>query len=362
VPYPPDYGGVFDLFYKIKTLHELGVSIHLHCFDYGRGRQTELEKYCFSVNYYPRKKYYLLSHFRLPYIVSSRINKDLLENLSKDDYPLLLELILCTYFLFNGDLKEKKVFVRLHNVEYEYYKELMKSAKNIFKKLYYRQESKLLKRYEMNIANKATFIAVSENDKKSYEENLLAKSIKYLPVFLPFTKIKSETGTGSFCLYHGNLSVAENERAVVWLLENIFDSLNIPFVIAGKNPSSFLKKLTTKYDNVSIVSNPSAGKMDELIRNAQIHLLPSFNNTGIKIKLLNALFNGRFIISNAAGVEGTGLESLCEISETKEDWQNSIKHFFQQTFTEEDINARRKILEETYNNVANGEKLIQWIW
>ena len=39
VPYPVDYGGVFDLFYKIKALSEAGVKIHLHCFEYGRGQQ-----------------------------------------------------------------------------------------------------------------------------------------------------------------------------------------------------------------------------------------------------------------------------------------------------------------------------------
>ena len=40
MPYPPDYGGVFDLYYKLKYLHERGVIIHLHCYEYGRGKQA----------------------------------------------------------------------------------------------------------------------------------------------------------------------------------------------------------------------------------------------------------------------------------------------------------------------------------
>ncbi len=55
VPYPADFGGVIDLFYKIKTLHELGIKIHLHCFTGKRTQQEELNKYCVSVKYYPRK-------------------------------------------------------------------------------------------------------------------------------------------------------------------------------------------------------------------------------------------------------------------------------------------------------------------
>ncbi|HAK10648.1 MAG TPA: mannosyltransferase, partial [Chitinophagaceae bacterium] len=36
VPFPVDYGGVVDLFWKLPSLQAQGVNIHLHCFDYGR--------------------------------------------------------------------------------------------------------------------------------------------------------------------------------------------------------------------------------------------------------------------------------------------------------------------------------------
>ena len=51
VPYPANYGGVIDVFYKLKYLHECGVDITLHCFEYGRGEQTELNKYCKKIYY-----------------------------------------------------------------------------------------------------------------------------------------------------------------------------------------------------------------------------------------------------------------------------------------------------------------------
>ncbi len=41
IPYPPNYGGVIDVYFKIRTLHELGIKIHLHCFEYpGRDRSA----------------------------------------------------------------------------------------------------------------------------------------------------------------------------------------------------------------------------------------------------------------------------------------------------------------------------------
>ncbi len=50
IPYPPNYGGIIDVYYKLKSLHNLGVKIYLHCFDYGRGIKNELEKICVKVN------------------------------------------------------------------------------------------------------------------------------------------------------------------------------------------------------------------------------------------------------------------------------------------------------------------------
>lgn len=362
VPYPADYGGVFDLFYKITSLHRHGIKIHLHCFEYGRGKQQELEKYCESVMYYERKSFFKNFSFRLPFIVSSRANKILLKEFLKDDYPILLEGIHCTYFLYTGELKDRKVFVRLHNVEYEYYEQLAKTTNNIFKKQYLRLESFLLKKYENKIANKCMLIAVSEKDKEIYQQKFGAKNIKYLPVFLPFTNVTSETGSGTFCLYHGNLSIPENEKAALWLTKNVFDSLDIPFVIAGKNPSKPLLAVARNNDNFCIASNVAEKEMNDLIKKAHIHVLPSLNKTGIKIKLLNALFNGRYVITNPTSVEENNLESICQIAETASEFRKKIIALFQKSFSEKEIEQRKKVLENAYNNNANAIQLIQWIW
>jgi len=362
VPYPPDYGGVFDLFYKIKTLNKLGVKINLHCFEYGRGEQPQLNQYCEEVHYYQREKLVQGIPLRLPYIVSSRINPALIKNLLKDNYPVLLEGIHCTYYLYHGELNGHKVLVRLHNVEYEYYKQLAKSSNNFYKKIYYNLESRLLQKYERSVAKKAKFIAVNEKDKEAYQKNFSAKRIEFLPVFLPFNKVESELGKGNFCLYHGNLSVAENEKAALWLLENIVKCLtDFNFIFAGKNPSESLKNEQLKNKNVQLIQNPSHNEMQELIRNAHIHLLPSFNSTGIKIKMLNALFNGRFVITNKVSLEGTGLETLCCIEENPSGYIKRITELFAIDFDENQINKRKVILENLYDNEKNGKRLIKML-
>lgn len=353
---------MIDVFYRIKALHELGVKIHLHCFEYGRGKQPELNKYCIEVNYYKRVRGWKGFSFRLPYIVNSRANKELLQSLLKDNHPVLLEGIHCTYFLFTYQLKTKNVFVRLHNVEFKYYQQLAKNEISFFKKIYYRTESRLLKNYEKKISGKALFLAITHKNAGIYKEVFGVSDIKYLPAFLPVTNVTAKEGKGTFCLYHGNLSITENEKSAIWLCKNVFQKLNIPFIIAGKNPSKNLERIIQQNENASLISNPSEEKMSDLISNTQINILPSFNSSGIKLKLLNALFMGRHCIVNNTTVEGTGVKDLCHIAATEEEFRSAVRYLFDQHFTAAEIEKRDQLLKKEFDNKINAEKLMQWIY
>lgn len=362
VPWPADYGGVIDIFYTLKALHEQGVNIHLHCFTHKRQPQKELEKYSGSVNYYPRKKNSSSFSFSLPLIVNSRVDKDLITNLQKDNHPILLEGIHCTYYLHNGQLNNRKVIVRLFNTEFEYYKLLATLETNLFKKPYYFHESRLLKKYEQVIANKAMILALSKQDVDIYQQVFKAPNIHYLPVFLPYTLVVGKEGKGSYCMYHGNLAINENEKAAIWLLQHVFSKLTIPFVIAGKSPSKKLQKLAHSHQHTCLVANPTDKEMQDMIGKAHVHVLPSFNNTGIKLKLLNAMFNGRHCLVNKAGVAGSGLETYCNIAEDAISFQQKIEALYLQPFTQQEIEQRKGLLKTMYNNEKNAKELMTFLW
>ncbi len=362
IPYPADYGGVVDLFYKIKSLHHAGIKIHLHCFTGNRKPQAELDKYCESVQYYQRKRNAGSFSFSTPLIVKSRADKELINNLQKDNYPVLLEGIHCTWYLKAGQLAGRKVVVRLHNAEFAYYRQLAMHERNLFKKLYYLHESRLLKKYENAIASKAVFLAVSREDADLYKRRFKAANIHYLPVFIPGTTATSAAGKGCFCLYHGNLAVNENEEAATWLLRHVFNNLSIPLVIAGKNPSRALEQLAHKHQHTCLVANPGEKEMQDMIAKAHVHVLPSFNNTGIKLKLLNAIFNGRHCLVNEAAVAGSGLEPFCVIAADETSFQQKLGELYQLAFTEEQIRQRQQLLQTVYNNEVNAGELIKFLW
>lgn len=361
IPYPVDYGGVFDLFYKLPALQQQGIKIHLHCFQYGRQEQPELSKYCESVHYYKRKKGLHSFSLKFPYIVSSRKNKLLLNKLLEDDYPILMEGVHCTYLLNDKRLNLRKCFVRLHNVEHIYYRQLSENTTSFFKKMYFRLESKMLYHYEKTIARKATFWSVVEKDAAIYR-GLGCENIHFLPLFLPQWKVKAIAGNGSFCLYHGDLSVAENEKAATWLINHIFNDIHIPFVVAGKNPSPALKKRFHNNNFTCLIENPDEQEMQDLIAKAHINIIPSFNATGIKLKLINALFNGRHCVVNEQTVAGTNLEKACHVAADADTFKSIITRLYRQPFADEDLNIRRSLLDNMFNNETNAKQIVTWIW
>ena len=102
--------------------------------------------------------------------------------------------------------------------------------------------------------------------------------------------------------------------------------------------------------------------MQDMIAKAHINILPSFSNTGIKIKLLNALFNGRHCIVTPPTVEGTGLEALCHITHNAEAMIARIEGLYEQPYSTSEMAGRAHILTQLFGNEANAQKLAAHIW
>lgn len=360
VPFPADYGGVIDVYYKIRSLYEQGVNVHLHCFTKYRKAQPHLDEICTSVHYYPRK----LNHisFSLPYIVTSRNDKQLWYNIKDDNYPVLMEGVHCSMLLNENKLSHRKAFLRMHNVECNYYAQLAKNEKNPLKKLFFRWQSSLLEDYESKICNKACNIALSSKDAGIYKNTFKAKQVTIIPAFVGWQNPEAITGKGMFCLYHGNLSINENENAALWLIEKVFSKLDVPLVIAGKSPGKRLQDKVHQCNNICLVTNPTNAELQDLIKKAQVNVLPSMNNTGVKLKLLNALFVGRHALVNAKAVEGSNLETSCHIATDANSFQQQIIHLYRQDYTNGDLEKRRTLLNIYYNNEGNATKLINLLY
>lgn len=362
IPYPPNYGGVIVVYYHLKALAKAGVRIILHAFQYGnRQPNPQLEQWCDQVYYYPRPLKIVDQFKKRPFIVESRTSDALLKRLTQDQHPIFFEGQHTCRYIAHPKLKNRQKIVRTHNIEWQYYTNLANLENNPLKKLYFKLESWKLRQFEHEMTTHANLIiSLSKSDAHYYSKQ--HPNTVYVPPFHPDEDILTKKGKGAYLLFHGNLSVSDNERAALYLVEEIAPKVNFPIVVAGRNPNKKLIQSVNQQMNVSLSINPSDKELNQLVQNAHIHFLWTFQKAGMKLKLLKALFNGRHCIANDLMVSETGLEQLCCICKNSTDIIKIINRLISIDFNEKSIQLRRQILEQTYSNEKNIQKTIHHIW
>lgn len=357
VPYPADYGGVIDVFHRCKALKESGVKVILHCFEYGRGERKELLEVADEVHYYARKKSLWEVCSATPFIVKTRENKQLLQRLLADNFPILFEGIHTCAYLHHPSLKKRWKGVRAHNVEHDYYRGLAKVEKQFLKKLFFLWEAKKLEKFEKNFNAAQEILTVTPKDNEYYQKNF-QKGV-YIPVFNPLNWGSETREIGDYALFHGNLSVMENENAVRYIVEQIWEKdTPLKLYIAGKNPPATLTQFLNSQDyEIKCIPNPSDEELNRLIKNAKINLLPTFQDTGIKHKLLNCLANGGFCLANDDMVRGTGLGKFCIIVNSVTEWKEKIKEIGQTKEEDDLFIERKKELRRLFNLQENALRI-----
>lgn len=356
VPFPADYGGVIDIYFKLKALSQAGVRIILHCFEYGRLHSKELEDLCFKVYYYQRQhgmKYLFHSD---PYIVVTRSANTMPNNLLSDSFPVLFEGLHTTGVMHQCLEARKLTLVRTHNIEHYYYRGLARTTRNPLHKLFFRLEAAKLERYE-KILHQADHILSIARHEVSYFREKYGEAI-FIPAFHRYEELGSLPGSGTYILYHGNLGVVENSEMFISLAGKTLSHLPYQVIVAGKNPSERFRKKISRYKNIRLISDPSDEEIDRLIAEAHINLLFTGQSTGIKLKLLHALYAGRHCLVNPEMVDGSGLEDLCTVSGSGRELELQIHDLMLQAFDESQIRKRKKVLQE-FSNRTSAEKILR---
>jgi len=98
--------------------------------------------------------------------------------------------------------------------------------------------------------------------------------------------------------------------------------------------------------------------MQKLINEAQVHLLPTFQATGIKLKLMASLYRGRHCLVNNDMILGTGLENLCHKANTSDEFVTKTTQLMALPFDSKDLILRKEILSKKFDNQRNTELLL----
>ena len=147
----------------------------------------------------------------------------------------------------------------------------------------------------------------------------------------------------------------------MFILEEIVNDLPYKIIFAGSNPSLALRKAITSNSRAELKENLSTEEIHNLVAAAQINLLPTFQATGIKLKLLAALFTGRHCIVNSPMVEHTGIETLCKIGNSPAELKALIKAAMEMELSREEINFRQEVLIGQFSSTSQLKLLMDLI-
>lgn len=371
-PVPANYGGVIDVYHKIRALRNAGTDVALHSFCY-RDRLNP------DISLSPATRTHLYRRDMspgkmvgsLPYIVASRKDKALLQSLADlpAGTPVIFEGLHTCGYLEHELLKDKIKIVRTHNVEHEYYKALSEKATGM-KKMYLTAEARRLRRFEKVLSNADIILSISPADTAYFSSKFPRAKVIYVPCFFDdsFQDADAEaTSTAEdspYLLYHGNLGVEENIEAVKYILKHLLPGVSpgVKLIIAGKGASPSLRQAIETARGAELRDTPSAQEMRGLIENATVTLLLTNQNTGIKLKLLDTITSAKgHILANNDMVGDEALRPLLMVADSPREQLRLINDALKQMPDSGTLLQRRKVIQETFDTAANARRIIDAI-
>jgi len=215
----------------------------------------------------------------------------------------------------------KKLIIRLHNVEYDYFKNIKNHKKNIQSILRFkficRQEPECL-------SNADKIVCLTQKDKdrlmELYNRRLNNEKIEVVPVCvkkpegLVKNNINNKEGQEVF-LITGSFWYGPNSFGTIWFINNVWKKLqenNVfikgdhKLILAGSSPNDVIKNLVSNYKNIELVDSPE--DMAPYFYNANVYIAPIFSGAGMKVKVAEALSYGLPIVGTDHAFVGYEIE------------------------------------------------------
>lgn len=301
-------GGSQDILGRVLAISRLGYETDIIAIDNEDQLQYDKKSIPDNVNLLLfKKEKNLLKCLKYPFATSSRFQKNVINFLSNKIY----DIAICeTEFLYpywkKGYVNAKHNYLRMHNIESNYYLELVKAEKNKLKSIIYSFDS-----FRLRINEKKGFpefeklLFISEREMEQFKQT---EKKFYLPASFPLYSTKMSANivnNNNEFLIFGDFTLDINKNGLFWFIEKVWPILlkensNLRLILAGNGSETFKDKPNT-------IALGYVQDIDKLFDQVQIVLIPLLEGAGVKIKLVEALLRKKTIITTSKGVEGTSL-------------------------------------------------------
>ena len=192
--------------------------------------------------------------------------------------------------------------LRQHNVEHQIWERLAYNEKNFLKSLYLKLLANRMKKFELNVFSSFdSIIAISKID-ALYFKKYFSKKLITIPVSV---EVERSNQIDKSSIYHiGSMEWLPNREGVQWFIKKVWKRVlkSIPdahFYVAGKGIQS------SDYvyaENITICGEVDSLK--EFTKDKKLLIVPLLSGGGIRVKIIEAMANGKLVVSTSQGVQG----------------------------------------------------------
>lgn len=326
VPYPPHDGGALAAHQTLQQLQALGHHVtlaalntskhpanpadvaHLVQAAHATAVDTALRPLPALANLVASRLPYNVARFDVP------AHHQLLRGLAHDLKPHLVHLEgvhLATYLPTLQRAHRAPAVLRAHNVEHTLWARLAAAETNAPKRAYYRLLARRMRRFELGaLPHMAGLAAIAPQDAEAFRNLGYHGPMAVIPagVELPPLPPQAQPRSTDPC-FLGSLEWFPNQQGLRWFIEEVWPRVlaqrpGARFHVAGRNPPTHWP-LWQAPGVVLHGAVPSAADFWQAHGPAAIPLLAG---SGMRLKLVEALAQGKAVVSTRQGAEGVAVQ------------------------------------------------------
>jgi len=228
--------------------------------------------------------------------------------------------------------KRCPVVLHEHNAEYVMWERLASFESNFLKRLLIKAEAARIKKAEADYAAKSDLVLAAPNDIEALAKIGIdpdrCKTTFHLgeDFMLDWPALSFDTSEKSL-LFVGTLTWEANVDGLLWFIESVWPLAkkkhpDLKFYVVGKNPDPRLLKAAASESDVEFTG--FVEDLEPYHQKGRVFVIPLRFGSGIKVKLLNALYRGFPVVTTDIGTEGLETESGVELYSTSDPEQQAV--------------------------------------
>ncbi len=322
-PFPLDHGHHLRTYHVLKALAEVH-TVHFIAFtqdNSGSKYKPQLQAFCKSVDIYKLKyrgwRQAFLSVLNLfsslPLIAQKYYDTQVASRIKELIVAHKIDLVhfdLLHLAQYRKTINGLPSILVNHNVESLRVFRWSKVERNLLMKLFLRYQYSKLKKFEKKVClefDRCT--VVSETDKEILTKLCGRGNFVIIPngVDVHYFHASNAVPVANTLVWAGSMSGAYNRDAVIYFLEEIWPLIqneisNTRVTFVGSSPPEILKRMAAQSVNVECT-----GYVEDVrpyIEKSAVFIAPLRSGSGTKVKVLNAMSQGKPVVTTAIGAEG----------------------------------------------------------